>query len=151
MIVALDRRAPGPAAPDSGGDGSSLVEADALRVRELRKDTGCELARQGVRVDVRATVELVVGELVANALQHTTQRVLLAVFVEATGVRVIVTGEAAVPAGLWLVRPASNSAEQGRGMHLVARLTSSRGVTTGGNGVWCLVPYTDAECLGDAA
>ncbi|MFE3328994.1 ATP-binding protein [Streptomyces sp. NPDC059176] len=154
MIISLFRKASATMAPSTvaGGERATLDEADALLVHELRQTAGQELARRGIDESVRFTVQLVVDELVTNSLQHQgSESLILGVLAESTGVRVVVKGGTPLPHAVWDVRPASTWAEHGRGLLLTAELTSARGLTPDRMGVWCLVPFANADRLGSAA
>ncbi|MFB7836077.1 ATP-binding protein [Streptomyces sp. NPDC056056] len=149
MIISLYRKAPTSIPHVAGSRRPTLSCEDAERVQDVRRAARLDLARRGVGEEVRFVVELVVGELVANALQHQRCEALsVAAFVSAAGVQVNVVGDAPVPPTLWETRQTDGAAEDGRGLLLVAELTVERGVT--GTGLWCVVPFAD-ERLGDVA
>ncbi|MEW2582917.1 ATP-binding protein [Streptomyces virginiae] len=153
MIVSLYRKVPVTMAPSpvSGGERAMLDEADAVRVHELRQTVGQELARRGIDENVRFTVQLVVDELVTNSLQHQgSESLTLAVLVQSTGVRVVVKGGTPLPRAVWGVQPTAMWAEHGRGLLLATELSSARGLTPDCMGVWCVVPFDNADHLGGA-
>ncbi|MFF8264297.1 ATP-binding protein [Streptomyces virginiae] len=146
MIISLFRKAPTSIPPAAR---AALSIHDAARVQDVRRTAGLDLTRQGVSDDGRLVVEMVVDELVANALQHQgCEALCVTTLVSSASVRVTVTGDTPVPPSLWEARRASATAEDGRGLLLVTALTARRGVTA--TGLWCVVPLTGEQLEGAA-
>jgi anti-sigma regulatory factor (Ser/Thr protein kinase) len=104
------------------------------------------VASSGVAGSANQVIELLTGEVVANAVVHGPEHgeVRVAVRIDHRGVRVSVTDES--PARPWVQHPAP-TAVSGRGMALVEALSRSWGVDVhdgDGKTVWFLVdPETD--------
>jgi anti-sigma regulatory factor (Ser/Thr protein kinase) len=123
-------------------------------VPAVRHDVRGVLADWGVPAERVDAVELVVSELMANAVRHAglrTREVLVAVERDGHGgVRLEVT-DAHGEAGPEL-RNADADAESGRGLSLVDAVTGgrwgfSRDPRTGGKRVWARIPESDGPAI----
>jgi anti-sigma regulatory factor (Ser/Thr protein kinase) len=119
--------------------GVELVEkldSDAREVSRVRRAVTTALTSSGVRDDERDVVELLVSELVTNAIRH--GRPPLTVRAEHTSGSVTVCVEDASNAIPVPVDNAPWDASGGRGLHLVEALADRWGVTPNGQGkrVW---------------
>lgn len=92
----------------------------------------------GVTDDVRADVELVLTELVSNAVRHVGGSVSIVSAVVGSELRLEVSDESSQQP---ILRPVDNFHEFGRGLQVVDALCSAWGVTTRAHGktVWCLM------------
>ncbi|MGV9311786.1 ATP-binding protein [Streptomyces sp. NPDC003691] len=117
--------------------GHPLGIRDRLSVRYARRTGRRTALGWGLAEAYGDTLELLIGELVANAFEHGRGNVTLRLRREARHVRVDVTD------GLAKARLTTSAdgalAESGRGLFLVDSLAESWGVTPDGFGVWCLV------------
>ena len=119
--------------------GVELVEqldSDAREVSRVRRVVTTALTSTGVRGDERDVVELLVSELVTNAIRH--GRPPLTVRAEHTTGSVTVSVEDASTTVPVPVDDAPWDASGGRGLHLVEALADRWGVSTNGDGkrVW---------------
>jgi anti-sigma regulatory factor (Ser/Thr protein kinase) len=124
------------ALPRSGQDTASWpLPASSAAVRPARRLAGEQLDHWGFGHH-RDTAELLVSELVTNAICHGNGDIRLTVRLDEGTLRFEVHDEAAesVPH----MRPAGDNDEGGRGLHLVGMLSSRWGATrtTTGKTVW---------------
>jgi signal transduction histidine kinase len=122
--------------PPRAGDG--IPEQDALRVRMARRVTAARLRYCGLGPLVD-DAQLIVSELVTNAIQHGDgSRITFTMTVRAGFLRLAVHG--GTP-GRPVVRAADDDAEHGRGLFLVDHLATAHGGTWGssddGTTTWC--------------
>jgi DNA-binding NarL/FixJ family response regulator len=112
---------------------------DLLSVREARRFLRDVLLRWGL-TQVEDAAQLVVSELVTNAITHADSSCRLQLSRRGTIVRVeVVDGGAGTPDP----RPPTISGEHGRGMHIVAALAVAWGtevLDAGGKVVWAELP-----------
>ncbi|MDV5145474.1 ATP-binding protein [Streptomyces sp. SBC-4] len=103
------------------------------RVRHMRRITAAYLVHWGLP-ELVDNVQLIVSELVTNAIDHGNGPVRLKVACRGGEVRVEVRDGNAVPATL---READEDDESGRGLGIVAYLASDWGVSPDGTTTWC--------------
>jgi anti-sigma regulatory factor (Ser/Thr protein kinase) len=121
---------------------------------------GPAAARQFVRIALcawgldalEAAARLVVSELVSNAVEHAPgpDSVQVQLLREAGQVRICVADDAtAMP----MLQPLDDSAEHGRGLHIVAALSSAWGAdnTTTGKTVWAELRDVPHRAVNDPA
>ncbi len=122
----------------------TALPCDAQSVRAARRFLSAELAAWGIAADVVDTAELLVSELVTNAVLHARSDVDLSVDAAGEGIRVGVTD--GNPRGLTRRRHRLDAAT-GRGLMLVEQLAASWGVEprTPGKVVWFEVHPGAAE------
>ncbi len=114
---------------------------DLLSVREARRFLRDVLLRWGLS-DVEDAAQLVVSELVTNAITHGHSDCQLRLSRSATTVRVEVADSGA---GTPDPQPENPSGEHGRGMHIVAVLSRAWGtesLDSGGKVVWAELPVS---------
>ncbi|MFE0420069.1 ATP-binding protein [Streptomyces tendae] len=122
--------------PGPGG----LSPADALWPHRLRRVLRAALAHWRLS-DHGETAELLLTELVTNALRHSDG--------SSIGVRVCVRDDRLVIAvndgspGIPVLRPAGPDDESGRGLFLVEALAESWGASADGATTWCTLPLTE--------
>ncbi len=112
---------------------------DLLSVREARRFLRDVLLRWGL-TQVEDAAQLVVSELVTNAITHAASDCQLRLSRSATTVRVEVADSGA---GTPDPQPENPSGEHGRGMHIVAVLSRAWGTESlgaGGKVVWAELP-----------
>ncbi|MEU9030894.1 ATP-binding protein [Streptomyces sp. NPDC048383] len=115
--------------------GEPLPEADGRRVGQMRRVVSALLHHLGPDSLVD-TAELVVSELVTNALEHGKGEVQVSVVLTATHVRLAVSS--ARTGGRPEVRVAAPDDESGRGLALVEALSDEWGTTANGTETWAL-------------
>ncbi|MFD7700947.1 ATP-binding protein [Streptomyces caelestis] len=130
--------------PPRAGDGIS--EQDARRVRTARRVTAARLRYCGLEPLVD-DAELIVSELVTNAIQHGDgTRVTFTMTVRDGFLRLTVHNETL---GRPVVRDAADTAERGRGLFLVDCLAAAHGGTWGtsddGATTWCRLALPDGR------
>jgi serine phosphatase RsbU (regulator of sigma subunit)/anti-sigma regulatory factor (Ser/Thr protein kinase) len=110
------------------------LEADPLSAREARTRIRPVLARWGL-AELIPTTELLVSELVTNALRYAIGQVTLRLVFERTLVCEILDDSAALPR----LRHADGDDESGRGLHVVSQLAQRWGTRRMASGklVWC--------------
>lgn len=109
-------------------DGGELhLRTDSRSIARARRHVGQMLAENGAPDELVGDAQLVVSELVTNAIIHAHPPVALDVALTPDGVRIAVTDHhpGALPE---LIEPASSSTD-GRGMLIVERLSSRWGVS----------------------
>lgn len=113
----------------------TALPCDAQSVRAARRFVTTQLAEWGIDPGCRDNAELLVSELVSNAILHARTALDLDVRRAGDGVRVSVTDRS--PRGLVRKRHTLGSAT-GRGLILVEQLSAAWGVDVNGNGktVW---------------
>ncbi|MER6771460.1 ATP-binding protein [Streptomyces bacillaris] len=109
---------------------------DLLQVREMRRATRILLRRKGVPEPTIDDAELVVSELVTNAIQHGGSGGEVCFCVSASNgmVRVSVTDQNSVPA---VPKQVGTEAESGRGLMLVAAIADQWCISEDGTTVHC--------------
>lgn len=122
--------------PLSGG----MSHEDAAVPQRLRRILRASLNHWG-RSDLADTAELVLTELVTNALVHTTGPGIR-VRVSAQGAHLRIEVNDFSPGGR-LPRPAEPYAEHGRGLLIVDALAEKWGVSDDRTNVWCTLPLTE--------
>ncbi len=124
---------------------SLLLENDLGAPRHARRAVAGLLARQGAGVEQTQAAEVVVSELVTNAVTHTqTTHIGVAVRIEAGAVRMEVSDGHGDAGALRLRRPAPTELG-GRGLPIIDAMASSWGVMRRRDGrpgktVWATVP-----------
>lgn len=129
-------------ASDVLAEGGVALEGELVGPRQARRFIE-ELLREWNVGEALDSVRLLVSEVVANAVVHTSSDVKVAVQLRSDAVRVAVTdSDPAQPER----REATAADESGRGLELVETLSSSWGVDPipGGKHVWFEVPRFDA-------
>ncbi|MFL6056563.1 MAG: ATP-binding protein [Actinoallomurus sp.] len=130
--------------PTGAGSGQDNIASwplplSSAAVRPARRLAGEQLEDWGFGHQ-RYTAELLVSELVTNAIRHAYGEIRLTVRLHGGTLRFEIHDEAAesVP----LVRPAGENDEGGRGLYLVGMLSSRWGATrtTTGKTVWFELP-----------
>ncbi len=88
--------------------------------------------------ELAVTTELLVSELVTNALRSTSGQITIRLVLERTLVCEVLDDSAALPR----LRQAGTEDESGRGLHVVSQLAQRWGTrrTTSGKVVWCEQP-----------
>lgn len=129
-----------PTARPAGGDAFEVIcETNELCVREMRGLARGRLGRWGHAPGVVDDVELVVSELVTNAVRHGRGPVALRVTGSGRDICVEVTGRDPVLAAH---RRAGVGDESGRGLVIVAALSSGWGISADGLTVWSRIPVS---------
>jgi PAS domain S-box-containing protein len=129
---------------NASGEGVLRLPSEPLSVATARAFVGDQLARAG-RDEWTDTATLVVSELVTNAVLHAHTSVELTVRVLADHARIEVRD---FSPSLPLAHPYRDDASTGRGLDLVAALSSAHGVEHLGDAgkiVWCCVAGTVPE------
>ena len=134
--------------PWSGDDNGAVerelrLDSDADTVPVARRFVASEL-RDSLPADLVADAELVVSELVTNAILHAGTDIVVRLRVEPPQVRIEVEDLSRVTP----VRPiASVHSMTGRGLALVEGLAAELGVdrTADGKVVWCVLPAVEGE------
>ncbi|MEV5762710.1 ATP-binding protein [Streptomyces tendae] len=121
--------------PETGG----LSPADALWPHRLRRILRVTLTHWQLS-DHEETAELLLTELVTNALRHANgSSIGVRIHVRDDRLEIAVNdGSPAVP----VLRPAGPDDESGRGLFLVEALAESWGVSADGATTWCSLPLT---------
>ncbi|MFF8387412.1 ATP-binding protein [Streptomyces kanasensis] len=128
-----------PAAPAAAIGSSGFAVCflpDDCRVRQMRRITAAYLRSRGL-LPVLHTAQLVVSELVTNAIRHGRGEVGLTVAAGADGLRIEVSDDNPAPARL---RPADEADECGRGLLLVDALATTWGVSPDGHTTRAVLP-----------
>ncbi|WTE29851.1 ATP-binding protein [Streptomyces anulatus] len=112
---------------------------EPLRVREMRRATKSFLSQHGVPGATIEDAELVVSELVTNAIQHGGGEVGFAISASHGLVRISVTDASAAPAR---PRRVDADSESGRGLTLVTFIVDCWSVSTDGTTVHCTLPFS---------
>ncbi|MFD3524554.1 ATP-binding protein [Streptomyces sp. NPDC058653] len=110
------------------------VAPDRVRVAQMRRITVAVMRLWDVPAPLSEDVQLAVSELVANAVEHGHGSVGLRVRHAGSELSVEVTDENPAPARL---RTAEEDDVCGRGLFLVAVLSSRWGVSDDGMTTWC--------------
>jgi anti-sigma regulatory factor (Ser/Thr protein kinase) len=111
---------------------------------EVRRAIGTAIADWDLGPEVRSDVQLIVSELVTNAIRYGAPPMECRVRCEDSRIVIDVSdGGSDRP----IIRPFDPGAPNGRGLHLVAGLSSSWGVrpTGAGKSIWCTVPRRDPD------
>lgn len=128
--------APAPAAAHQAtlrGFAVEFLPADS-RVRRIRRITAAHLRYWGLAALIDSAT-LAVSELVTNAIRHGEGHVVgLRVKCSAHALRIEVTDGTPIPAR---ARSASDAEESGRGLLLVAAISTEWGVSPDGTMTWC--------------
>ncbi|SMF04250.1 ATP-binding protein [Streptomyces sp. Amel2xC10] len=130
--VSIERR------PDP--DGVGLSAADAAWPKRLRRIVRASLGHWG-RSDLIETAELLLTELVTNALRHGSgRRIHVRIVVQNGDLKIEVDdGSLTRPA----LRHAELDDEGGRGLFLVESLAGAWGVSDDGTTTWCTLPLPE--------
>lgn len=129
---------PPPASANAVGRAFEVTFApSAAQVGRMRRITRASLRNWALPGALIEDAELVVSELVTNAIDHGHGCVGLRVRHVAEGLRVEVSDDSTSPAEL---RQVSADEVSGRGLFLVDTLTTAWGVSEGGRTTWCLLP-----------
>jgi len=114
----------------------SLLPA-ASSVRDARREARTWLDTQGV--EDFADTELIVAELVTNAIEHGTPPIVVHLWREGDGIRLGVSDGNPVPG---VLRPSAPIRSSGLGLRIVDRLVDRWGASTHGSGkvVWAELP-----------
>ncbi|MEV2258615.1 ATP-binding protein [Streptomyces anulatus] len=112
---------------------------EPLRVREMRRATKTFLSQRGVPGATIDDAELVVSELVTNAIQHGGGEVGFAISAYNGSVRISVTDASAAPAQS---RQVDADSESGRGLTLVTFIVDCWRVSADGTTVHCTLPFS---------
>jgi PAS domain S-box-containing protein len=117
------------------------IGASVDAVGRIRREVGAVLPDWGVDPDAAADVQLIVSELVTNTLRYGTPPMQCRVRLDGDRVVIDVSDGAA---GRPRRREFDPAAPNGRGLHLVASLSTTWGVrpTGAGKSVWCTVAFT---------
>ncbi|MEU9355023.1 ATP-binding protein [Streptomyces griseoloalbus] len=120
-------------------ESSGISEADAAWPQRMRRLARASLTHWG-RSDLMETAELLLTELVTNALRHARGAEIGVRFYLKDDQLVIEVndGSPLVP----VPRPAGPDDENGRGLLLVEALAGSWGVSADGTTTWCTLPLT---------
>ncbi len=113
-------------------------------VGEVRRVVAAAIDEWGIAADVRSDVQLIVSELVTNAIRYGAPPMECRVRCEDRRIVIDVSdGGDKRPR----VRPFDPGAPNGRGLHLVAGLAASWGVrpTGAGKSIWCTVPIGEGQ------
>lgn len=116
----------------------TVAQADLARISEVRADLR-EAAQRWNVADLADTAELLVSEVVTNALVHTDGDTVLTVQLSGSGGRRRLRVEVEDDSGQWLRRRTpGEQASSGRGLLLVEQLADAWGVQPKGDGkrVW---------------
>lgn len=117
-----------PAGQDFSVPSSLSVTATAAACTVARHWTTTELVRLGVTSSaLRDDAELVVSELVSNAVQHGLAPIVVSLLRGDAGLTVSV-GDSAEPPYLFGSRPADPTASRGRGLAIVATVAIAWGI-----------------------
>jgi len=121
---------------------SWTLDAEPVSVGEARTLIGQALKKWDLD-ELTETTELLVSELVTNALRYASGEVTVRLVLERTLVCEVMDDSAALPK----LRHAGSEDESGRGLHVVGQLAQRWGTrrTTAGKVVWCeqAVPATE--------
>lgn len=109
------------------------------RVREMRQATKTFLSQHGVPGATIEDAELVVSELVTNAIQHGGGEVGFAISASHGSVRISVADASAAPAR---PRRVDADSESGRGLTLVTFIVDRWSVSADGTTVHCTIPFS---------
>ncbi|MEU3597543.1 ATP-binding protein [Streptomyces sp. NPDC006798] len=132
-----------PPAPDpADGEACEVIcESNELSVREMRVFSRDRLGRWCLASEAADDIELVVSELVTNAVRHGRGPVRLRLTRSTRDVCVEVTGREQVVAAH---RRAGPDDESGRGLLIVAALSAAWGISADGRTVWSRIAVTEA-------
>ncbi|MGW7342743.1 ATP-binding protein [Streptomyces sp. NPDC054854] len=124
--------------------GEPLPESDARHVGRMRRVLAA-LLHHLAPDSLVDTAELIVSELVTNAIKHGKGEVQVSVVLTATHVRLAVSS--AHPSGRPALRAAAPDDECGRGLALVETLSDEWGTSDAGTETWalCRTAETAAE------
>ncbi|MFD6989394.1 ATP-binding protein [Streptomyces sp. NPDC059943] len=111
-----------------------VVEPDRVRVAQIRRITMAFMRLWDVPAPLADDVQLVVSELVTNAVEHGHGSVGMRIRNTGSELSIEVTDENTAPARL---RTAGDEDVCGRGLFLVAVLTREWGVSDDGRTTWC--------------
>ena len=113
------------------------LDPEPVSVSEARYHIGQALKEWGLD-ELTDTTQLLVSELVTNALKYAAGEITVRLVREGTLVCEVLDDSAAVPR----LRHASNDDESGRGLHVVSQLAQRWGIrrTATGKVVWCEQP-----------
>lgn len=121
---------------------SWALDADPASVSEARARVRASLAKWAL-TELADTTELLVSELVTNALRYAHGKITVRMVLERTLVCEVLDDSAALPR----LRYAGSSDESGRGLHVVSQLAQRWGTrrTSSGKVVWCEQPLPATE------
>ncbi|MGW6793220.1 ATP-binding protein [Streptomyces chartreusis] len=111
----------------------AVIEPSPVRVSHARHASAAALRLWGVSGSLVDDVQLVVSELVTNAIEHGHGRISLSITEAASSIRIEVSDCSPVPAQ---VRSAQHDDLGGRGLMIVATLADSWGVSEDGCTTW---------------
>ncbi len=119
-----------------------LLDADPASVGEARALVRASL-KQWELTDLADTTELLVSELVTNALRYASGQITVRMVLERTLVCEVLDDSAALPK----LKQAGGNDESGRGLHVVGQLAQRWGTrrTAAGKVVWCEQPVPATE------
>ncbi len=125
------------------------LPARRTSVPEARRRVTALLRAWGARQQVRDDVELVVSELITNAIRHTdSEKVGCELRLAGAHIRIEITDQGGPQASAPHAQPGSVDKECGRGLFLVGALSERWGTrldaTGPGRVVWADLPYTSA-------
>jgi serine phosphatase RsbU (regulator of sigma subunit)/anti-sigma regulatory factor (Ser/Thr protein kinase) len=114
-----------------------ILDPEPVSVSEVRFSIGQVLKEWGLD-ELADTTQLLVSELVTNALRYATGQITVRLVREGTLVCEVLDDSAAVPR----LRHAGSDDETGRGLHVVSQLAQRWGTrrTASGKVVWCEQP-----------
>ncbi|MFE0420537.1 ATP-binding protein [Streptomyces tendae] len=115
----------------------TVVVPELARVSDSRRSASAVLRLWNVEACLADDVQLVVSELVANAIEHGFGRVALRIMEEMGSITVEVSDANRAPAR---IRGAQLDDVRGRGLAIVAALVQSWGVSEGGCTTWATFP-----------
>jgi anti-sigma regulatory factor (Ser/Thr protein kinase) len=122
--------------------GESLTEDEGLWVGSLRRIGAAVLSRWGLP-DLMDDAQLLISELVTNALRYGTGREVIFRMLLGTDALVLEVNDGST--GRPQVRPAGPTEESGRGMWLVSAIATSWGVSEDETTTWCALKATAKE------
>ncbi len=118
------------------------LDADPSSVSEARNRVRLSLEKWAL-TELTETTELLVSELVTNALRYARGQITIRLVLERTLVCEVLDDSAALPR----LRHAGGTDESGRGLHVVSQLAQRWGTrrTRSGKVVWCEQPVPAAQ------
>lgn len=115
--------------------GEERVRSEGMWVGRLRRIGGNRLRQWGLPLALVDNAELVISELVTNALKHGTGDEIIFRFILAEDLLLILVDDGSP--GQPLVREPSSDNEEGRGMLLVRAISLAWGVSQDESRTWC--------------
>ncbi|MFF4052837.1 ATP-binding protein [Streptomyces chartreusis] len=123
----------------------AVIDPKPVRVSHARHASAAVLRLWGMSGSLVDDVQLVVSELVTNAIEHGHGRIALSIAEVAGTVKIEVSDCNPVPAQ---VRSAQHDDLGGRGLMIVATLADSWGVSENGCTTWASLMLRDSEPVG---